>query len=290
MDRHWGQNRPFLNRVVPLGKRLLLTLAVCATCFGIANEESDRARLTPQSQHVRWMAYHSYRRDLTTVKRFGELGVDVVTCFPANTLSSVGVPYSPYPPIWIGPQMYDYDCLDRQMTDLLQANPRAKIVMEIDLNTPPWWPRWLGAASERDDSFTKLGKVAGHPGWRQETRAYLEAVLRYLEERYRDKIVAYVLTCGMTLEWQDMARGEESAPRRRAWREWMQNQGLADPVDIPPASLREHLSHGSFRDPVVDALAIHYWRFNADLIAETILFYAEAAQKVIAHRVPLGVY
>lgn len=290
MKRNDRQDRTTFRGRISLGKRFFLTMGIYLAVSGILVAEGGREEVPAQSPRVRWMAYHSYRRELSTVKRFGELGIDVVTCFPANNLSSVGVPYSPYPPIWIGPQMYDYACLNRQITDLLEANPRARIVVEIDLNTPPWWPRWLGAAAERDDSFTKLGKVAAHPGWRQETRAYLQAVLKHLEDHYLDRIIAYVLTCGMTLEWQDMARGEESASRRRAWREWMQRQGFPDPVDIPPASIREHLSHGSFRDPAGDALAIRYWQFNADLIAETIIFYAQAAQEVIRHRVPLGVY
>jgi len=236
------------------------------------------------------MAFHSYLRSLDTVRQFGDLGVDTVTCFPANTLSSVGVPYSPYPPIWLAPNLYDFACLDKQFEDLLQANPRARIICEIDLNTPVWWPRWLGAAHDRDDSFTKLGKVAANSKWRQDTRAYLQTVLKHLEENYSRYIIAYVLVGGMTLEWQDMARGEESASRRAAWRKWMIDKGLPDPIDIPPASVRDHVSHGIFRDPVGDAIGVNYWRFNADLIAETILFYAQASQEVIKHRVPLGVY
>lgn len=265
---------------------LLLTgvvLLACRNCLSARGEERP-------AQPVRFMAYHSYLRDLSTISEFGGLGINVVTCFPANTLSSVGVPYSPYPPIWIGPGMYDFACLDRQMEDVVKANPRARIVLEIDLNTPVWWPRWLGAAADRDDSFTKLGKVAGHPGWRKETKDYLQTVLKHLEANHAQRVIAYVLTAGMTLEWQDMARGEESTSRRRAWRDWAIAQGLDDPVDIPPASIREHVSHGVFRDPLEDSLALAYWRFNADLIAETILFYASAAQEIIRHRVPLGVY
>ncbi len=280
-------------RVVRRITQLLITgLAAGLTVFvgsrmtfsGYAEEPA------PCPAPVRFMGYHSYLRDLTTLKEFGALGIDVVTFFPANTLSSVGVPYSPYPPIWIGPGMHRLDCVDQQIHDILEANPRAKIILEIDLNTPVWWPRWLGAAADRDDSFTKLGKVAAHPGWRQDTREYLQTLLKHLEANYSERIIAYVLVGGMTLEWQDMARGEESAVRRKAWRDWMIAQGLPDPVDIPPASVREHVTHGLFRDPVADRQSILYWKFNADLIADTILFYAKAAQEVIRHRVPVGVY
>jgi len=263
-------------------------LAVCGDPHTPLSGYAEEPSLSPFP--IRFMGYHSYRRDLSTIKEFGTLGIDVVTCFPANTLSSVGVPYSPYPPIWIGPGMYRLECVDQQINDILQANPRAKLVLEIDLNTPVWWPRWLGAAADRDDSFTKLGKVAAHPGWRQETREYLQTLLKHLETNYGERILAYVLVGGMTLEWQDKARGEESAVRRKAWRDWMIGQGFPDPVDIPPASVREHITHGFFRDPVSDRQSILYWKFNADLIADTILFYAKAAQEVVRHRVPVGVY
>jgi len=264
-----------------------VSFVIAVSAVSVLGEETLDFRQHPP---VRWMAFHSYLRNLATVKQFGELGVNTVTCFPANTLSSVGVPYSPYPPVWLAPNLYDFACLDKQFQDLLQVNPQARIVCEIDLNTPGWWPRWLGAAHDRDDSFTKLGKVAANSTWRQETRAYLQAMLKHLEENYSQQIIAYVLVGGMTLEWQDMARGEESASRRAAWRKWMTDKGFPDPIDIPPASVRDHVTHGIFRDPAEDAIGVNYWRFNADLVAETILFYAQATQEVIKHRVPLGVY
>jgi|GEM_PF-4372318 len=150
-----------------------LPILVCATPV-CSDEPTQRTQHPP----VRWMAFHSYLRDLATAKRFGEepipkfplplgegwgegkasseaiektssdsshphprplsrrtgegrlwdsleLGIHTVTCFPANTLSSVGVPYSPYPPIWLGPNMYDFALLDRQFQEILAANPRA---------------------------------------------------------------------------------------------------------------------------------------------------------------------
>jgi len=63
----------------------------------------------------RWFAFHLYSQDLETVKVFGRICVNVVTCFPANNLCSLGVPYSPYPPVWLGPGQYDFDCMDRQV-------------------------------------------------------------------------------------------------------------------------------------------------------------------------------
>lgn len=249
---------------------LLLSLAV-AWC-GAAEPE-------------RWFGYNTYAPNAETLRHFAEAGVNTVVCFPANTLSSTGVPYNnAYPPIWIGPGKYDFECLDRQVADKLAVNPKAKFIFFIDLNTPLWWCRIRGAS----DSFDRLGRVAASDVWRRDTREYLQAVLRHLESRHRNVIIAYFLACGKTIEWQDFNKGEEGAVRRAAWRRWMIERGHPDPIDVPPASVRDHVSHGPFRDPVDDALAVHYWKFSHWLIADTILYFAAATQEVIEHRVPLG--
>jgi hypothetical protein len=240
----------------------------------------------------RWFGYRTsyFHFDVQTLARFGEIGVNVINFHAFNGLSALGVPYSPYPPIWIGPGQYDFDSLDRQIADILAANSNAKLVCKIDLNTPAWWPRWYHRTQDRDDSFTKLGKIATSEEWRSETKEYLQAVLRHMEAKHRDVIVGYMLACGGTNEWQDYSMGEESVSRRQAWREWMIARGFPDPIDIPPASVREHISHDIFRDPVEDALAINYWRFNHWLIGDTILYFASAVQDIIKHRIPLGTY
>lgn len=228
--------------------------------------------------------------NLKTIKAFAKIDVNTISFIPGNTLCSLGVPYSPYPSIWIGPGKYKFKNLDKQITDILDANPDAQLICNIDLNTPEWWPRWLGMAHKRNNSFTKLGSIVASEEWRKETSEYLQSLLRYTESRYRDRIVAYILLCGMTLEWQDFNRGEESIVRCESWRKWMKEKGAPDPVDIPPASVREHVSYGIFRNPVKDAIAINYWRFNSWLIGDTILYFARKTQEIIRHRVPLGVF
>jgi len=235
----------------------------------------------------RWFGFNTYAPNADTLKQFTDAGVNTLVCFPANVLSSIGEPYnSVYPPIWNGPGDYDFACLDKQVADKLAVNPRAKFIFFLDLNTPPWWCRLRGAS--QGDSFSQLGRVAGSKIWRRDTREYLEAVLKHLETHHRDVIIGYFLACGMTIEWQDLNRGEEGEIRRAAWRQWMTGRGQPDPVDIPPVSVRDHVTHGPFRDPVGDGLAVQYWKFSHQLIADTILYFAGATQGVIKHRVPLG--
>jgi len=238
------------------------------------------------------LAYGSINKkgNLKTISKFKKIGVNTISIIPGNVLSSLGLSYSPYPSIWVGPGKYKFQFLDKQIADIVNVNPEANLICNIDLNTPEWWPRWLGYAYTRDNSFTKLGSIAASNEWRKETGLYLQNFLRYTESKYRKNIIAYVLTCGMTLEWQDFNKGEESLSRRELWRKWMKKQGFSDPIDIPPYSVREHISYDIFRDPVKDYISINYWKFNSWLIGDTILYFARKTQEIIKHRVPLGVF
>ncbi len=276
-------------------RRLLAQAAVAGTAWlGMAGQAAGAPEPTPSAsrgQRPYWFGYRCpyYSFDAETLRRFAALGVNLVHISPLNTLSSLGVPYSPYAPSWIGPGRYDFASVDRYIADVLAANPNARLVCGIDLNTPAWWPRALWS-HRRVDSFCELGRVAASPEWRTETAGYLRAFLEHTERHHAARMAGYTLFCGMTLEWQDQSVGQESPSKRAAWRAWMIRQGKPDPVDIPPASVRERCSHGVFRDPVADAVAVDYWRFSNWLIGDTILYFARVAQEVLRHRVPLGVF
>ncbi|MFO7976297.1 MAG: hypothetical protein R6V12_16880 [Candidatus Hydrogenedentota bacterium] len=238
----------------------------------------------------RWFAYRSFRPATAPIREFATLGVDTVCIFPANTDCSLGVPYSVSPPVWVGPDRYDFNSLDAQVALVVEANPKAKLLCLIDLNTPHWWVRLHGRQSGFEDTFYNQGKTIATPKWREDTKAYLQAFLTHMQTTYPDLVQGYILACGGTTEWQDCSWGEESATRRAAWRAWMQERGKPDPLDIPPASVREHTTHGIFRDPRKDALAIDYWRFAHWITGDGILYFARAAQEILNHETAVGVF
>ncbi|MCP4645323.1 MAG: hypothetical protein GY851_33075 [bacterium] len=238
----------------------------------------------------RWFAYRSFRQQEDTMRDFARIGVDTVCFFPANTDCGLGVPYSAYPPVWVGPDTYDFESLDRQVGDIQQANPGAKLLCLIDLNTPCWWTRLHGGESGHGDTFYDQGRMIASEAWREETKAYEQAFLRHMSATYPGLVAGYILACGSTTEWLDFSRGEESIPRRAAWRKWMLDRGHEDPVDVPPMSVRDRTPHGIFRDPVEDRLAVEYWRFHAWLTGDAIQYFAGAAQEILDHRVKLGTF
>lgn len=262
-----------------------MCLLMCCLLLSAASGAGE-----PASGDPRWFAYRSFRPESETIREFAARGVGTVCFFPGNTLCSLGVPYSPGSPIWVGPDRYDFEALEAQLAEIRAGHPGAKLLCVVDLNTPDWWVRLHGRASGCSDTFYRMGETLATEVWRKHTRAFLETFLQYMCDRHEGLVEGYVLACGGTTEWQDTSYGVESLPRREAWRRWMIDRGKPDPVDIPPYSVRERTTHGLFRDPVEDGTAVDYWRFHHGLVGDSILYFARAAKETLAGRARVGVF
>jgi hypothetical protein len=266
-----------------------------------------------------YFAYRSFWPELETMKKFRECGIDTFTFMVSNTDNSLGVPYTKYPPVWKWNNIYDLEAFDRQIGDILEAIPDAKLMCMIDLNTPHWWTRYLGAFGVKYDSFYELGKITNSQTWRQDTSDYMQTLLKYAEEKYSDNIVAYILGCGGATEWHDRSRGEESIYRSTAYRQWQLEHGKA-PTDIPPRMIRDVGSYdfeqgyvdtcsyyngidptgcykklfpdgaGLLRTPEKNQEALDYWRFCNEFNADTVEFFLKKAREIIHPEIELGVF
>ena len=235
------------------------------------------------------LAYRSFLTPLNTIEKFAKVDYDTLCLFPAHTVNSRGTPYSAYPPVWHWFDKLDFAPFDRMIYDVSQAMPKAKFICMIDLNSPLWLEHFK--AFDCCDSFNNLGKAVHNPFWKESVGRYLKDFVQYVNKKYGDRIAAYVLACGATDEWYDYSLGTEDHHRRNAWRNWCRLNGFADPVDIPPASIREHISHDDFlRDPQEDEHAIRYWKFCNQSIADTILSFASIVRKVIRKKAQIGCF
>ena len=236
-----------------------------------------------------FLAYRSFLTPLNTLERFSRADYYTMCVFPAHTVNSRGTPYSAYPPVWRWFDRLDFTPFDQMIYDASKAMPKAELLCMIDLNSPVWLEHYM--ASECCDSFNNLGKAVHNPFWRKAVEDYLQEFLRYADRQYGDRIQAYILACGATDEWYDYSLGTEDQHRRDAWREWCRKKGLPDPVDIPPISVREHISHEDFlRDPETDRTALNYWKFCNESIADTILHLASVTRKIIRGRALTGCF
>ena len=236
-----------------------------------------------------FIAYRSFYTPVNTIKQFADAGYDTVCVFPAHTNNSRGTPYSQYPPTWLWYDKIDFTPFDNMIEDSSRGMPGAKLLCMIDLNSPVWLEHMHYITTA--DSFNNLGKAVHNPEWVEATESYLRAFVKYANERYGDRIVAYVLACGATDEWYDYSGGCDMPDRRQAFRDYQIAKGRPDPIDIPPISVRDRAPHEGFlRNPVEDKVAIEYWQFCNEAIASTILRFASLTREIIGDRAEIGCF
>ena len=234
----------------------------------------------------RRVCYRSFWPELGMTATFGKMGVDTRCFFAANTINSAGFEYCKYPPVWIGKDRYDFSALDRQVEDLLRANPEADFICMIDYNTPYWMARSQGM-----DSFSVISHLCARERWRELTKAYVEAFVAYAEQKYGDRISGYILSGGGTSEWYEYYNMITSYEKNEAWRRWCRERGLSHP-SVPPSweSLFGASFEGVLYDPAKERAKIDYWRFHNWLIADAICDFAGHARQIIPKGKDIGVF
>lgn len=240
-----------------------------------------------------YFAYRSFLPELETTEKFNVQGIKTVCFISGNTANSLGEPYCEYPPVWVWYDKYNFNALDQQINDIISVVPDAELICKIDLNTPLWWTRntkWGNENQSSYDSYYNLGQLSHWDKWRSDTGNYLEAFLKYTQEKYPGRFKAYVLGCGAAGEWVDRSNGEESPFRLEAYKKWMKNNNFEEPKDIPGRSVRMQCSHELLRDPQKDSIGINYWKFCAWQVVGTIEFFLKKARNIVHDTAELGVF
>jgi len=233
-----------------------------------------------------YTCYRSFWPELEMTATFGALGIDTRCFFAANAINSAGFEYCKYPAIWQGVKQYNFAAYDRQVDDLLAANPRAKFLCMIDLNTPYWLTRRFAY-----DSFDAVSHAASDPQWLSVTTEWMRDFIDYSEKKYGDKILAYILSGGGTSEWYEYDRGKSSRVKNAAWRAWCKANGAAFGEDVPSESALKKAAHENvIYDPATEMEKIQYWRFHNEVIADAVLHFARAARPRIGRDKELGVF
>jgi hypothetical protein len=233
-----------------------------------------------------YYCYRSFWPELEMTAEFGRMGIDTRCFFAANAINSLGFEYCKYPLIWKGIKNYDFAAYDKQVDDLLGANPKAKFLCMIDLNTPYWLTRRFAL-----DSFSDVSHAAADPNWIKVTTQWMIDFIDYSEKKYGDKIEAYILSGGGTSEWYEYDRGRSSRVKNAAWRTWCKKNGLRFGDDVPgETSLAKAAHENVVYDPATEMEKIQYWRFHNEIIASAILQFAKVARQKIPARKEIGVF
>ncbi|MCE5345565.1 MAG: hypothetical protein LLG13_04640 [Bacteroidales bacterium] len=233
-----------------------------------------------------YYAYRSFWPELEMTSTFKKMGVNTRCFFASNTINGIGFEYCKYPLIWLGIKKYDFTAYDKQVDDLLSANPEAKFLCMIDLNTPYWLTRRFAY-----DSFAEISHAASDKEWIKITTEWMLDFIAYSEKKYGDKISAYILSGGGTSEWYEYDRGRISRVKNNAWRDWCKKNGLSLGDDVPDESTLKLAAHEDvIYDPETEMSKIQYWRFHNEVIADAVLHFAKTARPVISKDKEIGVF
>ncbi len=263
-----------------------LGLAVAWQALGQNAPTVGQTAVVPAGEKRIYTCYRSFWPELDMTAKFGAMGINTRCFFAANAINSAGFEYCKYPVIWQGIKKYDFSAYDRQVDDLVAANPKARFLCMIDLNTPYWLTRKFAY-----DSFDAITHAASDPQWIKLTTQWMLDFIDYSERKYGDRIDAYILSGGGTSEWYEYDRGKSSRVKNTAWRAWCKANGCSFGADVPAeTSLAKAAFENVIYDPATEADKIQYWRFHNGVIADAILHFAAAARPGIARNKEIGVF
>lgn len=268
-------------------KRLLLLISALALSSGIFAQGLVKPGTINGDPRPAFDCYRSFQKQNETWKTFhDELGVKTRCFFAANTINSLAEYYCQYPPIWVGAGQYDWSNLDAQMEELTQYGPEGKFLCMIDLNTPYWAIRRY-----RMDSYDYCSHFACDEGWFKETMRWMDDFISYAEQKYGDRIIAYILSGGGTSEWYEYDSALVTQNKVNGWKQWRKEQGRPTDEWYPNA---EERSKAAFEnvvyDPQTEQDKVDFWRFHNEVIADAIVRFAGQARQALPAGKQIGVF
>ena len=264
------------------------------------------------------ITWATYTPSVEVFRDFTRAGVNLFTF--SGTPTEAG--YNLSRTVWVAPGQYDYSEFDRRMLMVLEANPQAYIFPRLYLHAPAWWSK------EHPDDVVLEDRGDGHPvplvhagnkpapswaseAWRRDTVDGLRRLIEHIETSpYADRVIGYHLASGTTEEWMMWGANENqwvdySPACLKAFRRWLQetygsDQRLraawADPAvtlataSIPTRARRASARQGWLRDPATEADVIDFYRFNSELVGDTIRHFAKAVKDLTHHDKIVGVF
>ena len=220
----------------------------------------------------------NYFKEFEVFSFMHSCGIDTIKLILSNTFSRMGIPYSPYPPIWPKAGEYDFTVVDRQINDILQYNPAARFIAMIDLNSPPWLAKALGK-----DSFLELGECFLDSEWLRQVSDYQDALTAYLEKNYADSVDAYYVACGRTQEWFDLQMFSPTPLRTANYRKWCTEHGKV------PLALPQEGEYDRYKDALALPEHLVQWKeYGNSLTAECAAYFFKRIRSKVRSEVSIG--
>ena len=264
------------------------------------------------------MVYMTYHPNPRYFVQFGRAGVRLFTFSSTPTAAEYGLS----PPTWVGPDKFDYSNLDERARKVLDVVPDAYVFPRIYLFSPEWWDHQhpddlvtYDPGDGRPRPFARDGRKrapswASH-AWREDTAAAIRRYIEYVEASpYADRVIGYHLASGTTEEWMMWGANENqwvdyspvNVAAFRAWlterygndealrQAWHDQSVSLQTAAIPLKADRVRTRFGILRDPSTEQDVIDFTLYNADLVAETIAYFARVVKQATRRKKLVGVF
>ncbi len=229
------------------------------------------------------LSFKSFRPTKENISDFSKAGVKLFSILSSGMISMLGVEYSLFGESWIGDHEYDFNVIDAQIELFRQNAPDSYFALMIQLDTRPWYTEKYGVPY----TFTHLSQTIAQEKWRNDATDYMKAVLEHVEAKYGDIFYGYFLMCGFTTEWMSQFDEEASSDiKEEAYKKYL---NMPD-AKIPSKEMLDGVDGQAFVSPEYMGEVKNYRKFHAELISDSILYFAHEAQKVLKHKKLLGLY
>jgi len=227
--------------------------------------------------------FFSFRPTPANVSLFYRNGVRLFQVRVTGLKNTWGMNYSNYGGVWVGDHTYDFSALDRQLEMFMKFAPDGYFLLMIQLDMPEWWRIENNCQC---DSYTQLCEAALEEKWILDARDYLQALIRYAEETYGERIFAYGITAGSSNEWFDNKANSHKVSERRA-ADYKRKAGDPNAV-IPTKEQIRSRTLPSLRgdgDPVYQ-----FQKYCCNLTPSLAMRFARAAQEILDHQKLFGLF
>jgi beta-galactosidase len=245
-------------------------------------------------------AYMSYLGEGQYYREVAQSGIHLYT-IPAylgdrgiNSNSGIGTFRSP---IWTGVNAYDFSGLIRDFEEILEADPEARVIIRIHLDSPRWWEELNpGEVCVLPDGGSLRTSFSSEK-WKIEAGEVLRHCVNWLlHSGYADHLIGIHVAGGSTEEWF-YHLGEyfydENPARLQAFRSWLRDRYQGDAqalqaawsnrrVDFNNAQLAdisgEERSH-AWRDPLKEQNVMDTYRFHAETMVDHIAYFCRIVKE-----------
>ena len=244
-------------------------------------------------------AYMSYLGEEKYYKEAADAGIHLYN-IPAylgdrgiNATSGIG-PFRK--PIWIGIDEYDFTSLIKDFDEIHKADPQAKVIIRLHLDSPLWWEKLNpDAACQLPDGST-FRTCFFSEKWRNESGKVLTKCIEWLlSSPYSEHLIGIHVAGGSTEEWLYHFKQyfhDENPARTQAFRQWLRNSyrdsaallqksWKNDTVNFKTAQLAD-ISGIERREEWLDAETeqnyIDTYRFHAETMADNIAYFCKVVK------------